>query len=134
MAPAGTERAPEGAVALFDRAAAGGGQLLRVERLADPGGSDSAALVFTFDVGRIQVTADGRGLRGDHLASREDLPTGLVDAGEEEPWWRFMGQPVTRVSALEQGGLDLQFRHDDQNPRIVRLTSVGGGVGAHLLG
>lgn len=137
---------------LFERAAGGGGQLLRVERLPDGAGRKGAgregaegageaeregvgrAWLFTFDVGRILVTAEGGALRGDHLVSAEDVPSGLVDASEDEPWWRLLGNPLTRVGPESPDGLDLQFRHDDANPRRVHLGIESGHVSARLVG
>ncbi|MGH0035872.1 MAG: hypothetical protein ACQGVK_12670 [Myxococcota bacterium] len=121
------------AQSLFERAAQAGGQLLRVERLPDGGREGLApAFLLTFDVGRILLTVEGGALRGDHLVSQQDVPSGLVDAAEEEPWWRLLGNPLHRVAAPRDGGLDLQFRADDANPRVVRLRARGALVSAGL--
>jgi len=117
---------------LFERAVAAGAQLLRVERLPTGGSEDrSPAFLFTFDVGRILVTVENRALRGDHVVALEDVPTGMVDAAEEEPWWRLLGNPLTRVGT-ENGALALQLRHDRDNPRTVRLEVEGVLVRATL--
>jgi hypothetical protein len=119
---------------LLERAVQGGGQLLKVEKLGDGATEGPArALVFTFDVGRILVTAEDGQLRGDTLQSAEDLPSGLLDAAEEEPWWRILGNPVTKVGPDAESGFDVQFRHDDANPRRVRLRVDGSRVSAKLV-
>jgi hypothetical protein len=124
---------------LFERVAEVGGQLLRVDR-AEPAGIGGSGLLLTFDVGRLLVRADPveRHLVVEVAESREDLPGELLPANEEEPWWRVLGSPLVRVTPLSEGtpltqGLRLQFRADDDAPRIIALSSRGPGVSAALL-
>ena len=67
--------------------------------------------------------------------SREGLADQLRPFDEQEPWWRVLGNPLVRVSPLSEGvplsqGLRLQFRADDDAPRIIALTSTGFGLSA----
>jgi hypothetical protein len=123
---------------LFQRAADARGQILAVQRL-ESGGSESRAPAFLliFDVGQILVRADPArgGLVAEHLQSREDEPGPLASAGDEEPWWRILGSPITRVWELDEGsdrprGYRLQFRADTDDPRVVFLEPEGGLVRA----
>ena len=50
-----------------------------------------------------------------------------LSLNEEEPWWALLGHPLTRADEIfepdgHRAALDLQFRHDDDNPRCVTLT------------
>jgi hypothetical protein len=123
---------------LFQRAADARGQILGVQRL-EGGGSESRSpgFLLTFDVGRILVRADpARGaLVAEHLQSREEEPGALKPAAEEEPWWRILGNPITRVWELDEGsdrvrGYRLQFRADADDPLVVVLEPEGGLVRA----
>ena len=65
------------------------------------------------------------------------LPGGLEEVGDEEPWWRLVGQPITAVwpGGVEEGVgarglgslmvLKLRFREESDNPRTVRLEATG---------
>jgi hypothetical protein len=130
----------------LQRAAEAGGRVLKAERL-DPGGAGAAqraaAFLVTFDVGRLLLSVDpGSGeLTSHYLEPGEEAPPGLLDAAEEEPWWRILGAPLVRVWSGEaaagggrrgsagpsQGGrgLLLQFRDDAANPRIVSFDPEG---------
>ncbi len=116
---------------LLERAAAAGGRLLRVERLAGSAGDElaSAAFLLTFDVGRLLVSADASGnqLNIMHFEQRDDLPSGLVLADEDEPWWRLLGNSLTQVKAGEdpRNSVRLQFRKEDDNPRSITLVREG---------
>lgn len=107
----------EEARAIFERAARAAGRLLRVE-VEPPAGPRPRALRLTFDVGVVVLrAADGRlavepGGAGD----------GFLPAHESEPWWALMGQELTRVHPAGDA-LRLQFRRDDENPRLVRLRA-----------
>lgn len=116
----------------LQRAAESGARLLKVERV----GSESAGAVpgylLTFEEGRLLVRREASSgeIHSVYLESREGLPGGLYDAGEDEPWWRVMGSALTHVwrgkdpQGREQG-LRLQFRADDESPRIVALVPDG---------
>jgi hypothetical protein len=123
----------------FEKVAEAGGQLLRVDGV-EPTGIGGSSLLMTFDVGRVLVSADpvGRHLVAEVVASLEDTPGELAPANEEEPWWRVIGNPLVRVSPLVEGtalsqGVRLQFRADDDAPRIIALSSRGPGVSAALI-
>ena len=108
---------------LLERAAAAASPLLSAESLSEGG------LLLTFEAGRLR-------LRGD--PARFELVAELVEAGdgdasrgvnlgEEEPWWRLVGTPLVRVSAIP-GGAALQFRHDNDNPRVVEIILEAGAL------
>ena len=127
----------------LQRAADAGGRLLKAERL-DPGGAGeaqrAAAFVLTLDVGRLLVSVDSA--RGDlttfYLEPGAEAPAGLVDAIEDEPWWRVLGATLVRawLGDTAQGGggqgFRLQFREDDDHPRIIALDPDGPLVRATL--
>ncbi len=124
---------------LFERVAETGGLLLRVD-CAEDTGIGGSILLMTFDVGRLLVRVDpvGRHLVVELAAPRDDLADELLPANEEEPWWRVLGSPLVRVSPLSEGtplsqGLRLQFRADDDAPRIIALSSSGPAVSAALV-
>lgn len=104
-----------------------GGQLLRVER-------DPAGLLLTFDLGRVRVSAAAGGLEAALLDAGDSPPEGAADAGEEEPWWRFLGNPLTAVwpGDPDPASVRLRFRPEGENPRVVRLVAEGRGVRASL--
>ncbi len=127
-------------IELFERAVSGGGQLLRAE--IAPLGSNTdvvAALLLTLDLGRIAVTAEPaeQALKVEYLETADAAPGGLQDASEEEPWWRVLGSPIARAwsTASERGGpsgVCVQFRGDDQNPRVVSLVPRAGAIAIRL--
>jgi hypothetical protein len=124
-------------IELFERAVAGGGQLLRAEVRPLGGRRDRvSALILTFDLGRITVAAEPATSRLsiDYVASPDDVPPGLEDAGEDEPWWRILGSPLARTwpAPGREGAVCLQFRADDQSPRVVSLVPRGGSVAIRL--
>jgi len=138
------ERATVG-IEVFERAAEARARILRVEQLA-PGGVEDpccgAGFLLTFDVGRILVVAEpvpGRlGLR--LLQDRSELAGSLRSLDEAEPWWRVLGQPLTRVWPGASGAgatagdaeairdVRIQFREDDENPRVISLRLDAGAV------
>lgn len=129
----------EEGLAVLQRAAEARAQLLKVERLASAGGGEertAPAFLLTFDAGRVLLRADptGGALRAVQLEAREGKPPGLVDAAEEEPWWRILGNPLARVWEEPSGGVRMQFRADDDSPRIVGLERQGGLVRVALEG
>jgi len=118
---------------LFERTAAAGGQLMQVQREHSASESESGKFLLTFDVGRILVHDGGDALVAEHLESSDEIPAGMVNATDEEPWWRLLGSPLVRVWSVPEvsGGslaLRLQFRADDENPRFVSLHPEGGHV------
>jgi hypothetical protein len=119
----------------FQRAAEAKGRILKAERL-DPGGAGEAqravAFLVTFDVGRLLVSVDPDSgeITSHFVEPGSEAPAGLVDAVEDEPWWRVLGSPLVRVwfGDATQGGrrsVRLQFREDDENPKIVALDADG---------
>jgi hypothetical protein len=121
-------------VELFDRAAAAGGQLLRVDRVPGPGAeAEALALLFTFDVGRILVSAVNGRLASHHLEAADDAPDGALDAMEEEPWWRLLGAPLGRADTSADGAqLRLTFQAAADRPRVVAIACEGERLRAAL--
>lgn len=129
-------------LAIFERAAEGGGRLLRVE--ADRTGDSAGAILLTFDVGRILVRSSDAGLNVAHVEKLEEVPQGLSVLDEEDPWWRLLGNPLTAAwpGGVEDGigaqGLTslmivkLRFREESENPRVVQLDSAGSQVRIRL--
>jgi hypothetical protein len=124
-------------IELFERAVGGGGQLLKAEIRPLRGRSDRVGLLLlTFDLGRIAVGVEPAtsSLTVSYVASPDETPPGLEDAVEEDPWWRIVGSPLARVWKPDAAGgaICLQFRGDDQSPRIVTLEPHGGSVEIRL--
>jgi len=133
-------------IELFERVARAGGRLLRAEQLAPAGrGGDSVCApgyLLTFDVGRILLVAEPASatLRASEVRDRAELGASLRSLDEEEPWWRLLGNPITRVwpgpsgsgaiagSQEEVKDMRIQFRQDDENPRVVSLRFDAGAV------
>lgn len=116
---------------LLERVAENNGVLLRIERLSlpgVPGAARAAGFILTFDLGRILMSAGpgGRGLVFLHLEVGENPPGERAIADEDEPWWRVLGSPLVKATDdLERGVLALQFRKDDDNPRVVTVKPDG---------
>ena len=123
---------------IFERIAEAGGRILRAEAEgADP---TSEVFALTFDVGRVTVRSGDEGLMISQTTEREELPGDLMDRGEEEPWWRLLGQPVTAAwpGGVEDGVgarglhslmvLKMRFREESDNPRILCLEAAGRSV------
>ena len=125
-------------IELFERTVSGGGQLLRVDVSPLGGGAGRvAALMLTFDLGRITVTAEPAtgALLIDYVDSPEHTPGGLQDASEEEPWWRLLGALLARAWPAgddPHGAVCIQFRADGQSARTVILEPRGPGVSIKL--
>jgi hypothetical protein len=126
-------------IELFERAAAAHAVLLAAQRLPGAAGADreqvGAAFLLTFDAGRILLSAQPEtdGLHALQIENDEDLPSGLVDAQEEEPWWRVLGSPLARASAEDTGGcLRLQLREDADSPRTIEIVLRGESLRASL--
>ena len=110
-------------------------RLLRVERRPDRPGDASPLLLLTFDSCRLLVEGvpDAPGLRIAFGTELPDQAEGLVPADEDEPWWAVIGQPLVRAWALsspegERAELELQFRGDGDNPKLVSLRLRGDRV------
>jgi len=127
-------------IELLERAIQGGGQLLRAETASGGGPSpvlSPGVLLLTFDLGRIVVSAEPstRTLAIEYVETGESAPSGLHDASEDEPWWRLLGNPIARVwlaGSDHPGAVCIQFRADDQSPRILTLAPVGSEVEVRL--
>ena len=117
---------------LFERTAGAGGQLLKVDRMPPVGSTEpdrAVSFLLTFDIGRILVSADpGRGsLVATSIPDADAMPTGLVSASEEEPWWRLLGAPLARASSDRDGSrAELHFRVS--GGRLCRLTFERAGA------
>jgi len=113
------------------------GRLLWAERvpLAGPAGARaSSALRLTFDVGIL--TLHPRGDEGD-LEVEIGHPTDagspvFVSASEEDPWWTVIGCSLTRAQVRAAGGVRVQFRGDQENPRRFALYPRNGGIEASV--
>ena len=133
-------------IELFERAAETEARLLKAEQLveqgSDPSPEQGIGYLLTFDVGRILILPDSQNAS---LALREIKNAADLDAvqllslSEEEPWWRVMGQCLTRAwpgpageGALSPGStpdqVRLQFRPDTDNPRIISFEYAGGRI------
>lgn len=124
---------------ILERVAAAGTQLLRAELQPSRGAGDGvAALVLTFDLGRVLLHVDpATGLLTEHLLDAGDAtPAALEVADEEEPWWRVLGSPLVRALEINPGqgvlGVALQFRQDADNPRRIAILARGEGLTVQL--
>ncbi len=134
-------------IELFERAVEASGRILRAERLLAAGSGDpmrGPGYLLTFDIGRILVAADPKGERllVREVPAGDDLAVRLASLDEEEPWWRVVGNVLTRVTRVwpapsgagalgvsgEVRGFRIQFREDDDNPRVVSFCYEAGGV------
>ena len=125
---------------VLSNAASAGAQLLKAERIAQAAGDETpltSAYLLTFDVGRILLAADpahGR-LVANTLHDLESAPGGLVDASEEEPWWRLLGCSLAQAtSQTEASSLRLDFRISGGGLRSLDLVMTGGVIRAKLAG
>ncbi len=123
------------ATELLDRVVNASGVLLRVQCL-HPDGMNAAAILLTFDVGRLLlcVRPEVPGLTALGLEKPEDVPGGLVEAGEDDPWWMVLGNALCGVESRGADGsaVRLQFRKVDENPRFITFAARGAGVGVLL--
>ena len=124
---------------LLERAAEAASTLLRIEQALAPGGTDLSGLLLTFDVGRILLSLDlaTQEVREKQVASREQLSEPFDRMDEEEPWWRVLGNPLTRVRDLKVGvgkGVALQFRTDADNPRLIAILPGDRGLRVEFQG
>lgn len=113
------------------------GRLLQVERapLAGPAGARvSSELRLVFDVGVVTLRPGGAGadLEVEIASVPEPRSAVFVSASEDEPWWKLLGFPPTRVGVRAGGGIRVQFRGNQENPRWLALFSRDGGIEASL--
>ncbi len=120
----------------LERVVEAGGCLLKTDRLGGMGPQLASGFMLTFDVGRLLLEVDAAAgkIRSVVVESVEDIPSGMTNTSEDEPWWRVIGAPLARVWAGEIGaqGLRLQFRADEEHPRIVALVPSGSELQATL--
>jgi hypothetical protein len=122
---------------VFERAAASSAQLLQVMRLGGAGDDSTslpAAVLMTFDVGRILISADPttRRLEAVELPDADSLPSGLADAAEDEPWWRLLGCSLAAVATESPEKIRLEFRISGGLVRTLILERSGGGLRTSL--
>jgi hypothetical protein len=105
-------------------------RLLRAEVAAsDLRGSATPCrgVLLTFDVGRLAVAVDAEkatlAVRYGPEAELDDA----VSADEEEPWWTLMGHELVRARRGPDV-LELQFRAEDQSPKLVSFTLRDGAI------
>jgi hypothetical protein len=123
----------------FERVIQAEGRLLWVERvpLAGPAGARaSSALRLTFDVGILTLRPCGNeGYLEVEIGHPTDAGSPVfVSASEEDPWWAVIGSSLTRVQVRAAGGVLLQFRGDQDNPRRFALYPRHGGIEASVDG
>jgi hypothetical protein len=113
-------------------------RLLRAERLPPRAVRSvlrARLLLLSFDRLQLSVRPDV-GTRSIELATGASLAGVLEDlirADEEEPWWMLIGAPLVaawRTPATDdvEGRVDLQFREDGSNPKIVGLQLASGQI------
>jgi hypothetical protein len=136
-------------IELFERAADADGRILKVEQLPlsmdEPDPSRGVGYLLIFDVGRILVAADpGTGsLAVKEIPAQATLKGDRLSIEEEEPWWRVVGCGLARCwpGAVGEGATGvsdesshvcLQFRADEDNPRVISLKFDGGVVAVAL--
>ncbi len=125
------------ALELLENVVSSRGVLLRVGTQTPPGGRSASALLLTFDAGRLLLSVDpgSEELACMALEKPEDVPGGIVDVSEEDPWWRVLGAPLSDATVDPPDGttLRLQFRPDDHNPRFITLSAHGASLRAALV-
>ena len=100
-------------------------------QVSGPASDSISALILTFDVGRVLLRANpaSGSLDEEYVEARESAPTHWVNADDREPWWRVLGNPLSRVLEIAGGsgsvGVALQFRQDGDNPRRIALLAHG---------
>jgi hypothetical protein len=133
-------------IEIFERAAEGGGRVLRVELMIDASEDDidparGPGYLLTFDVGRVLVAANPAegSLLVRSVEAASEINVQLVNLNEEEPWWRVIGNSITRVWPVVRGSgaaggdealseVRLQFREDQDNPKVIALGFDRGAV------
>lgn len=115
-----TERVPEPVLADMLLA---GTRLLHVE------GHGPRSLSLRFDRGQLQILIEDGGIELE-LGGGAPLSQTADVFDETEPWWTVIGQPL--IGAWSQVDTDqrrlvveLQFRPDDENPKILTIEPHG---------
>ena len=118
----------------LEKAVEAKGRLLQVDRQGGVSGGIARGFVLTFDVGRLLVEVAAGKVHSVVLESADEVPAGVENVSQDEPWWRTIGCPLTRVWAGEVGaqGLRLQFREDDKNPKVIAFIPDGSEVRVSL--
>src|SRR4030095_15885240 len=100
-----------------------GTRLLRVES------HGPRTLSLRFDRGELQVLLEDHGIALEFGgAAPLSAEAELLD--ESDPWWTVIGQPLQGASSLldteqRRSALELQFRPDGENPKIVIIEPRG---------
>jgi len=115
-----TRRLPE---ALLADLLLAGTRLLHVEQ------HGPRALSLRFDRGALQVLLEDSGIELE-LGGGAPLSQTAEALDEADPWWTIIGQPLVGAWSLvdtDQRRLlvELQFRPDDENPKILTLEPHG---------
>jgi len=105
------------------------GRLLDVERMAVRGRPTpriARAVLLVFDIGAVRIEAGEAGIEVSRVERDAEPPDGFEAAREEAPWWALLGSKTPRVWRERDGerltATHLQFRSDDDNPKIVTLA------------
>jgi hypothetical protein len=111
-------------------------RLLRVERVPARGKRSplrAHGLMLLFDRLQLSVRADAETGALEVAASGAPLLEDALRADEDEPWWMLLGTSLVAAwqTTDDKGAssrLELQFREDGANPKIVRLALVDGHI------
>lgn len=111
-------------------------RLLRVERVPARGKRSvlrAHALMLLFDRLQLSVRADPEAQALEVAASGAPMLEDALRADEDEPWWMLLGAPLVaawQVSDAKGAGstLEMQFRDDASNPKVVTLRLVGSHI------
>jgi hypothetical protein len=82
----------------------------------------SRRLRLTFDIGIVEPRAE-RSRLSFEVSTSEPEPTSLNVWDEEEPWWKVLGHPLVLVEEHANECVRLQWRHNDDNPKIIELSA-----------
>ena len=105
-------------LSVLEKVASNRGVLLRCSGKART--MNCERLRFTFDIGIVEPRAEGSRLTFEAF-SAESGSAGLTVWDEEQPWWKVLGHPLVRVEKQGNGCVHLQWRHNDDNPKIIEL-------------
>jgi hypothetical protein len=111
-------------------------RLLRVERVPARGKRSvlrAHALMLLFDRLQLSVRADPEAGALEVAASGAPMLEDALRADEDEPWWMLIGAPLVEAwqTSDENGAsaaLELQFREDASNPKVVTLRLARGHI------
>jgi len=112
-------------------------RLLRVDRIAAGprrAPTRNVGMRLTFDAGRllVEVSRDRGSLRVETGFDVDyESEAEVLRADEDEPWWALVGNDLVRARRTRgepdaPTELELQFRPDGENPKLVTLALVGG--------